>query len=183
VSVTQETGDPETRLRVLRIVVVALCVGVLTALGILTWMRSRQPPPPPFPGQPLLSWIGLAFAVLAVVGSQVVPGMLARSGRQRIARELAASGSTATLSVPGEAVRDPRWWGLYQTKMIVGCALLEGAAFYQAIAFLLEGEQWTAALAVALLVGIALHFPTRPGVEQWIEAQAEQARSEATEDL
>jgi hypothetical protein len=160
-------ADADARVRVMRIIIAALCVGILSILALLAWLRTQQPQPAP--EVPLLSWIGAGFAGFAMIGSMLVPALVVRASRRQLIKETAA---------PGAAVADLRWWVLYQTRMIVGAALLEGAAMYQAIAFFLEGQVWVPPLAIVLFLGVAMRFPTRDGVEQWIETQAEQARQE-----
>jgi hypothetical protein len=62
---------------------------------------------------------------------------------------------------------------VFQGKIIVGAAMLEGGAFFAAIAYLVEGGPIALALAVVLWLGIAAHFPTLPRVIGWIERQLE----------
>ncbi len=71
---------------------------------------------------------------------------------------------------PGSA---EAWWALYQTRCILGAAPLEGAAFFQLIAYYLEGLPLYLGLAGGLLVLLLLRFPTRHGVESWVTAQRE----------
>jgi hypothetical protein len=55
--------------------------------------------------------------------------------------------------------------------MIIGMALLEGAAFYQAIAYYVEGQPLALGLGCLLLLGLIVQFPTRSRVERWLENQ------------
>jgi hypothetical protein len=77
----------------------------------------------------------------------------------------------------GPHAEDPgRLWTLYQTRLILVAALLEGAGFMQAIFYLMEGQTFSLAVALVLLAWLALLFPTRAGVEEWVERQQELAR-------
>ena len=60
---------------------------------------------------------------------------------------------------------------LYQTQLIVGAALLEGAAFFAGIAFMLERDPIAAGMALVLLAVLAARFPTRDRIEAWLEQQ------------
>ena len=60
---------------------------------------------------------------------------------------------------------------IYQTSLIMGLAMLEGAAFFNLIIFLLEGKAVTLISALALLLVEVVRFPTRSGVESWVENQ------------
>ena len=55
--------------------------------------------------------------------------------------------------------------------MIVGAAMVEGAAFLAVFAYLLDRTTLSLALAVVLIAGVTAHFPTRSRVEHWIEGQ------------
>lgn len=60
---------------------------------------------------------------------------------------------------------------LYQTPTIVQQALLEGAAFFQVIAYLLEGQPLNLGLTLGLILRLTLLFPKREAVERWIGTQ------------
>ena len=52
---------------------------------------------------------------------------------------------------------------LFMTRTIAACAILEGAAFFLLIAYLLEGT---------LILVMGRHFTTRSALVHWIENQA-----------
>lgn len=60
---------------------------------------------------------------------------------------------------------------VYQTTTIVGCALLESAAFLALLAYLLEGQQVSLAVAGAMLLGVAAHLPIGGRLASWVERQ------------
>ncbi len=59
--------------------------------------------------------------------------------------------------------------GAYQTGAIISGAILEGAAFFNLIAYMIEGAIGNLATAVILVMGLASLFPTVSGVANWIE--------------
>jgi len=56
----------------------------------------------------------------------------------------------------------------YQTELIIKIALLEGAAFLNIIAYMLERQTWTLAIAAVLLGLIAYQFPTHARIQNRI---------------
>jgi hypothetical protein len=148
------------RLRVMRILHAALCLGVLFFLVIVLALGPLIQPPP---AVPLVSYILAGFAVVSCALAWLMPRVAPVSaGRQPGIKQQASD-------------RD-RWWGLYQTRLLLRCAPLEGGAFAQFIAYLLEGQPFSLGLGLALLLLLALQFPTRDRVEAWAEAQEERAR-------
>lgn len=61
--------------------------------------------------------------------------------------------------------------GTYQVELIIKVALLEGAAFYNIIAYRVEQQPWTLAIIAALLVFILMQFPTRSRIRNRIETE------------
>ena len=58
-----------------------------------------------------------------------------------------------------------------QLRTIIGCALLEGAAFANAYAFMVERQVASLAIVLALILMIASHFPLRFWLDGWLERQ------------
>lgn len=59
----------------------------------------------------------------------------------------------------------------YQAKIIIGAAILEGTAFLNLTAYMIEGHLYSLAVAGVLLLLILMHFPTVGGVEDWLTAR------------
>jgi hypothetical protein len=157
--------DPfAVRLRVMRILHAALCLGVVFFAVVVLVIRQGGAANLPPPAVPMVSYVLAGMAALTFVMFLILPGMLESSWRKQFARPNSDGGE------PGQ------WWGLYQTRLIIRCALLEGTAFAQLIAYMLEGQQWSLGLALGLLVALLAQFPTRSGVEGWVETQRDLAR-------
>ena len=136
--------------RTTRIIVFALCMGVVT-FGVVAVMSAPQQP-----AAGTLTYASLGFAGLAGVLSLTIPQVVIRSGRRKVAS--GNWGSASRTPIPLET--DPgKLAAGFQTATIVGCALLEGAAFFALLAHMTEGHLLSLVAAGALLVGIALHFP------------------------
>jgi Na+/alanine symporter len=144
----------ETRIRVMQIINGAIALGALVAVGLLTFVRTQNNLPPRDP--PILSYVVLAFAAIQVVISMVLPNVVAASAARRFAAP-------------------PRWYAVYQTRLIVRLALLEGAALALAIAWFIEGWSVTLVVALVFVALMLLQFPTGRRVERWVEAQKELA--------
>ena len=71
-----------------------------------------------------------------------------------------------------------RLLGLYNTRTILGGAMLEGAAFFALVTYMVERDPVGLAGAILLILGVALHFPTRSRVIRWSEEQLELLKRE-----
>jgi hypothetical protein len=154
----------DRRLLPMRIIAMAMPLAAVIALGIFLLVRMQgQFPPPPNP--PLLTALAFGFGILNLLIYMVISRQVAASNRQRLARTQAGGD-------PGE------WLGVYQSRLISLLAMLEGGTFFFLIAYLLEGLLISLAGAGVLLLGMLTHFPTRSGIENWIQKQRELAQQE-----
>ena len=156
---------PEVRLRTMRLVLAALCVGVVSMAAVVIWQRQAAPQPPP--GVPVLSFVALGFAAFMAVFSVAIPVFLQAGWRRRFRQQ---QGPPPAGPTPARSPEDT-WWGLYQSRVILQAAPLEGAAFFQLIAYRLEGLPVSLAVAGGLLICLLMLFPTRAGVERWVDTQ------------
>lgn len=151
------------RVRVLQIIVGALAMGVgsFLAISFVIWNRPAQ-------GQnrdvlPILTFASFGMLAMAAVGSFVLPRIILATARKKMIEEgVTQDGMLVAL----------------QTKTIVGCAMLEGAAFASILAFGMEGNPICLAGAVVMLLGILVHMPTLSRVENWLETQTRQIELE-----
>jgi hypothetical protein len=150
------------RVRVMQIIIVALAMGCFTALAVMFLIRD---PAAAKANPPMLTYTGLAFCASIVVARLIVPGMIMAGFRARLAGQ------------PEAHSLEP-WLGAYQTRMIVAAALLEGGAFFMAIAYLVEGHTLAMAVGGALALAVAAHLPTAAGVAAWVDQQQERMRLE-----
>jgi hypothetical protein len=163
------------RLRTAQIITAALIAGQVFFLAIvLGLLRSRDRLAPA--GDPVVSLVLLAFAGVIVVAFFAVPRLMLTSWRRQIARgawPFPQVFDAFTGAPGGAALEDPtlRWWNLFQTHHLIRCALLEGGAFMELIAYLLQGQVYSLAAALGFLAGILVLFPTRVKVESWIRTQ------------
>jgi hypothetical protein len=169
--------DATKTVRILQIIVAAMCAGMLLFLVIALGMAPLLKPPSAM--RPIsLTWVAFAFVGLALIARAILPWILTAKARREI-----LSGTYAPLgprqrisSVPVEdgGCRDAKYLlPVFQAKTIMGAALFEGCGFFAAIAYLLEGSPVGLGLALALVLGVAAHFPTRSRAIGWVEGQLE----------
>ncbi|QDU39419.1 hypothetical protein Mal4_37640 [Maioricimonas rarisocia] len=140
--------QPEERIRVMQIITLAMVAGVVMfgVVAVLIVGALDEPSESQFISLFAVGVTGLMFGL-----HLFVPEIVARQ----------AAASAGSLD----------WYQVYQVRTIVGLALLEGAAFFNIVACILEHNWWSLAVAGGLVFWMLARFPTRSGVEQWIETQ------------
>lgn len=119
---------------------------------------------------PMLTIAGVVFAVAGAAASLVVPKLMdaafqkAHATGQPTALPQAA-GMPTSLGEPGQ------WLAFVQTRTIIAAALLEGPAFLNAIAYMIEGQSVSLMIVAALLFCLAMLFPTVDRLTNWISVQ------------
>lgn len=153
----------------MRIISAALISGVIVFLVVVLFIveGDRQP------GTPLLTYLGLAFGALGLVFAFIVPGFMGGSIKQAL-----ADGKRVDLPAQFKASQDVGIVGnllfLFQTRLIIGYAILEGAAFFNLVAYMIERQDVSLAIVGLLLGAMLVKFPTRGKVEAWL---ADESRS------
>jgi hypothetical protein len=168
----QEHETVKMVIRTTRIIVIALIVGVVFFGGFLVTMglANRQP------NQILIAYIAAGFAAVAIPTSIFASSALANKAVQSIA--------AGTFKTPGQMrhmqIDDDlsRLALVYQQKTIVAGAFLEGAAFFNLVAYMLEGQNYSLLIAVGLVALLAVHIPRTPAVETWLEHRLERVAAE-----
>jgi hypothetical protein len=142
---------PTAVVRISQIVAGALITGVVIFAGIAFFIANGAPPP-----TPLISLIAVAFAGVIAVMRFVVPRLMVGATKNQL-----------------RGMPEPelllRLAGLYQSKTIVGLALLEGAAFFNLVAYTIEKQLWTYGIVAFLLTLMAMSFPSEGQFESWAE--------------
>ncbi len=166
--------EPDQVLRIMQIIAGALIAGVISFAGVATFIvfgqapaaqPGRQPPAAPQNGSEIIMPLAMAFAAMALVASFVWSNAIATSSVKGIAK-MAQEG---TLTGPKELFG--RLLAVAQTKMILAMAPIEGAAFFNLIAFIITKSLIPPAVVGALLLVMAIHFPTKFKLARWLEDQ------------
>ena len=147
----------EASVRTMQIIALALVMGVLLFLGLVLFTTQGN-----LNGKPgVLTMIGTGIGLVMVVNQFVIPGMIVKSQL----KQAATPGSRQI----DDAEKGAWLLGIYQTQLIVGLALLEGAAFLNLVTMMLERCLGTLGV-VGLLLGLMLKkFPTRDKVSFWVQ--------------
>ncbi len=158
----QPVVSVDQSVKAMRIILLALTMGVVSFGGIAIFRIGGEPK-----GEPLLVWMGLAMGAGAFVVRQVLRVVMPTGIRRGI-----TSTQNAEQSVDRSS-NEPRLISGYQTLFIVSAALLEGACFFNLICYMVE-HQWPslALVGVALVINLST-FPSKDGVETWIQQQFE----------
>lgn len=155
--------DIETVTRTSQIIAIALIMGVVIFSGIalVIGQGGQAPANAPAPANarvPMLAYIAAGFAVVTVPMSIVLPRLITARELPQIRR-----------AAPEEQL--PRLWGTFQTRLIVGLALLEGPAFFVIVSYIVDRQLWSMGVAAGLVVLMAMRFPTQYSIEAWVEDQ------------
>ena len=155
----QPSIDQPARVRVLQIISFALMQGVLLFGGVVIWLTLEDKPD----SMPFLVWVGLAFAVMAVVMRTILGNFLPTGFRRGIDRTVWDELSSTK--------QDEQLIGHMQTKQIIELALLEGAAFMNLMFYMMEKQTISLIVAGVLLGLMAVAFPTGSKVDHWVDTQ------------
>jgi hypothetical protein len=155
----QPSIEQPQRVRVLQIVSLALMQGILIFGAIVIWMNLENKPA----DKPVMVWIGLVIAVMAVVVRTIVGSFLRTGSRNAIDRTVWDELSPQK--------QDAQLIGSMQAGQIIEFAILEGAAFVNLVFYLLEKQTISLFVVGGLLGLMAVAFPTGAKVDQWVDSQ------------
>jgi hypothetical protein len=154
--------------RTMQIIAGALAAGVVIFLAIVLFLTSQRAVGPA--GDSFLTYIAAAYSLAAIMAWAIVPSVIGGRMRQSIV-DRNASQWTMKLANAAELGDALPLTSVYQTRLIVGCALLEGAAFFCLVAYLLEQQPMGLIIAGVLLLLLLSQVPTVPRLESWVEGE------------
>ena len=161
----------------MQIIVGALAAGVLIFLGIVVfqaWLDERGPA-----DNSLITYIAAGYAVFAVIASIIVPYVIAGSMRQSLIDPRTPTSPQTNDPGTGELADIGPLAQMYQTLLIIRAAIIEGAAFFCLVAYMLERQSIGLIIAAVLLLMLFALIPTLSRLESWVENElvnAEQLR-------
>jgi len=164
-------ADVRATVRTAQIIVSALVMGVVVFAGFVI---ARGAPAAPAGGE-TMTLLALIVGLTCGLTSYVLPRSFAASNRQRIAENTwtPVKGATSVPQTDAEKLLTG-----YQTKTIIGVALLEGAAFLAITAYMLEGQVLSMVMAGILLAGMLAFFPTLASAEAWLDHELRSLKEE-----
>jgi len=140
----------------MRIVLFALTMGVLV-FGAIAILTASEPKDGPF-----MAWIGLGMGVGPVILRQILRVVIPAGLRRGIVSTDSDSEQCRSRLLSG-----------YQSVFVISAALLEGGCFFNLVCYMVE-KQWPslAYVGVCLVINLST-FPSKDGVETWIQQQLE----------
>jgi uncharacterized membrane protein YqjE len=148
--------------QVMQIIVGALAFGVMSFLCVVLFAI-----PAAAPGERLLTYLSALFGFLAPAAAMFIPRLIESKQSEAIAAQ--RSGAANAPNIPESLREVATLVGGYQTRLIIRCALIEGAAFFAIVAFMIERQLLSLVVAGALLLALLSCFPTRSKVEDAVE--------------
>lgn len=134
-----------------QIIAGALMAGILAFAGV-AFVISKSP----VAANPMISYLAAGFAAVSVVMHFVIPSLLV--GAQKAAlRQCPIDQRRGLLA------------GAYLSKTIVGMALLEGAGFFNLVAYIVERQAWSYGVIAVLLTLMAVRFPSQGRFDEWAD--------------
>lgn len=153
------TGGP---VLTMRIIWLAMLAGTIAFALIVTLILAGQPV-----AKPVISYVAIGFSVLAILASNIVPQVVGN----HLATQVLVD---ADLTPPAEQLVG-RLAAVYLQKLIIGLAILEGAAFLTLVAYHLERQSVALSASGALIFLLALRMPMQSRVADWCRRQYENA--------
>jgi hypothetical protein len=143
--------------RLLKIITFALAQGAIVFGAVALFLNSGETS-----GKPdILTWIGLGMAVLMLVNHFVIPPIIARAWLSRL--------TSADLQDKSDEERFSMIAPAFQTQHIIACAMLEGAAFFNLVAYIIDGCLYSLIAAGVPIGMILMKMPTMTRVEFWVQ--------------
>jgi hypothetical protein len=153
-----DTKAPD-RLRIMQIIAGAIIGGAAIFLTVAIVLRGEDAFGAPAES-PVITYVLIGIGAFLVLASQVAPGILTGSGRNKLLQSSEGTGDGPLLA-------------LYQTQMIVGLSLAEAGTFLVVIAYLVEGQPVSLIAALLFMGFLMAQYPTRRGVDAWLAEQSE----------
>lgn len=153
----QTTMTPAETARLLQIITIAMTVGVVAFCGFVVFVFGALQKPAE--GN-LLSLVAVGVAVVAFVTHLILPELVVGQSLK------ATNGDVSSLC------------GLYLLKTIVASALLEGAAFFNLVALMIEHHWWSLVIVGGLVLWMASQIPNVVRIGHWVEAKQAEKNSD-----
>ena len=124
---------------------------------------------------PLLTYIALFFGITSLFSAWIVPSIMVGKARLAI-----LNGTWQPPQGPqGVAFAEfiercgdaGRLWILFITRTIIRAAIIEGAAFFLLVAYMIEHSPIALIAAIVWTFFVAVQFPSRARAVHWIEDQ------------
>ena len=154
----------QQRQMMMTVIWLALIMGVVTFGMIVTFIGLKEEPGK---GLPVITYLGMGLAAQMLVLRMIIPNMIARNQFTQAMQEAREEGNQDEEQMLGT------FYQIFMVRMIIGLALLEGAAMINLVAVMVENQKLAfIPVAILLLVMIA-SMPTKSKLDGWIRNQME----------
>jgi len=154
----------QQRQMMMTIIWIALIMGVVTFGVVVAFIGLKQPPGN---NLPIITYVGMGLAALMLVLRFIVPDLIAR-------KQFAQTMQTAkTEANEDEEQMLGNFYQVFMVRLIIGMALLEGAAMVNLVAVLVENQKLAFVPVVILLLVMIASIPTKSKLDGWIRNQME----------
>ncbi|MEZ6062284.1 MAG: hypothetical protein R3C19_18235 [Planctomycetaceae bacterium] len=156
--------DPEVQFEVrsLKLITIGLAIGPMVFLGIALVLSQGA-----IDGKPdIVAWLALGFAGLQFLMHILVPPLVAHAAIRRIdSRRFGDSdvAAKAGLLLP-----------IFRQRHIIAMAMLEAAAFFNLVAYIISRFGGNLAVAAVLILLIAVRLPSAANVHSWIHERLQE---------
>ncbi|QDU87080.1 hypothetical protein Pla175_04350 [Pirellulimonas nuda] len=154
---------------VMQVILFGLLSGPLFFAGVVVFLVKGQDAVAPGAAHPLTT-AALVVGLVALVAQNIVATLVRERAQAQAAGLPKDDEAFAPQSNRGAGVTEQLGALVsgYQVALIVSAAVLEGATFFNLIAYLLEQVPWSLAMAGLLWVAMAVKFPTAGRVAGWV---------------
>ena len=146
-------------MRVMQIISAALMMGVLSFFSVVLVITKGEVLG--FKAPDMISLLAAGFGLVMFVNHLVIPNVVSNQQLKSAAEKGLAKDDDETQKLKVAAI--------YQTRLIVGLAMLEGAAFFNLVALLIEKNGLNLIFVIVILGLMVLKFPTRTNVSWWVQ--------------
>ena len=144
----------------------ALILSVLTYLGVV--LAIVQGDAFGMQNASILTMVGAGFGLVMMINHFAIPGVMSRAQL----KHAAAKG----LPEQDEIAAIQQVCGFCEAQLIIGLALLEGAAFFNLTALTVEKSVVSLGIVILLLGLMAVKFPTHDKVSLWVKDKLREMR-------
>ena len=144
-----QQNEPANVVRTTQIIIGTLVTGMVVFGGVAMTSQNE-------PKQSILTIFAAGMAAVQILMWIVIPGIIVKS-------------QLALMKDINEAEVMPRLGRIFQIHKIVGAALLEGAGFFNWVAYMLDRQTLTLGIVGTLIVLLASMFPTLGQFESWVD--------------
>ncbi|WP_417384687.1 hypothetical protein [Gimesia sp.] len=154
----------QQRQMMMTVIWLALIMGVVTFGIVVTFIGLKEEPGK---GLPVITYLGMGLAALMLVLRMFLPNMIARNQFKQAMQEARKEGNQDEEQMLGI------FYQIFMVRLIIGLALLEGAAMLNLVAVMVENQPLAFIPVVILLLVMIASMPTKSKLDGWIRNQME----------